>query len=111
MRFTLRDAHLIDATTDISRGAITIEGTYIQSVECPEYSDQQQAHIIDATGIKAIQEVYKECKRHGARLILSEVHSPQVMKELKDARLLFAIGKANVTNDLDASIKRSKELL
>jgi len=67
--------------------------------------------IIDATGIKAIQEVYKECKRHGARLILSEVHSPQVMKELKDARLLFAIGKANITDDLDASIKRSKELL
>ena len=67
--------------------------------------------IIDATGIKAIQEVYKECKRHGARLILSEVQSPQVMKELKDARLLFAIGKANITDDLDASIKRSKELL
>lgn len=67
--------------------------------------------IIDATGIKAIQEVYKECKRHGTRLILSEVNSPQVMKELKDARLLFAIGKANITDDLDASIKRSKELL
>jgi len=30
---------------------------------------------------------------------------------LKDARLLFAIGKANITDDLDASIKRSKELL
>src|SRR2546430_4799177 len=54
MRFTLRDAHLIDATTDISRGAITIEGTHIQSVECPEYSDQQQAHIIDASGMIVI---------------------------------------------------------
>src|SRR5437588_1906538 len=54
MRFTLRDARLIDATTDISRGAITIEGTHIQSVECPEYSDQQQAHIIDATGMIVI---------------------------------------------------------
>jgi SulP family sulfate permease len=43
--------------------------------------------------------------------ILSEVHSPQVMKELRDARLLFAIGKANVTDDLETSIKRSKELL
>src|SRR6266699_6715347 len=54
MRFTLRDAHLIDATTDISRGAITIEDTHIQSVECPEYSDQPQAHIIDATGMIVI---------------------------------------------------------
>lgn len=51
MRFTLRDAHLIDVTTDISRGAITIEDTHIQSVEWPEYSDQQQDSIIDATGM------------------------------------------------------------
>ena len=51
MRFTLRDAHLIDATTDISRGAITIENTHIQAVECPEYSDQQQDSIIDASGM------------------------------------------------------------
>jgi N-acetylglucosamine-6-phosphate deacetylase len=51
MRFTLRDAHLIDATTDIARGAITIEGTHIKAVECPEYSDQQQDSIIDTTGM------------------------------------------------------------
>ena len=54
MRFTLRDAHIIDATTDISRAAITIEGRHIQAVECPVYSDQQQAHIIDATGMIVI---------------------------------------------------------
>jgi N-acetylglucosamine-6-phosphate deacetylase len=54
MRFTLRDAHLIDATTDISCGAITIEDTHIQAVECPDYSDQQQAHIIDASGMIVI---------------------------------------------------------
>src|SRR5579859_6233519 len=51
MRFTLRDAHLIDATRDIACGAITIEGTSIQAVECPEYSDDQQDSIIDATGM------------------------------------------------------------
>jgi N-acetylglucosamine-6-phosphate deacetylase len=51
MRFTLRDAHLIDDTTDIARGAITLDGTYIQAVECPEYSDDQQDSIIDATGM------------------------------------------------------------
>jgi adenine deaminase len=51
MRFTLRDAHLIDATTDIACGAITLDGTYVQAVECPEYSDDQQDVIIDATGM------------------------------------------------------------
>ncbi len=47
MQITLRDAHLIDATTDIARGAITIDGTHIQAVEYPEYSPGQQESIID----------------------------------------------------------------
>jgi SulP family sulfate permease len=67
--------------------------------------------IIDATGIKTLREVYKEFKRRGSKLILSEVHSHQVMKELKDTRLLFAIGKANVTDSFDASLKRCEEIL
>ncbi len=67
--------------------------------------------IIDATGIKTLREVYKEFKRRGTKLILSEVHSPQVMKELKDTRLLFAIGKANVTDSFENSLKRCEEIL
>ena len=35
MRFTLRDAHLTDATTDIARGAITIDDKHIQAVKGP----------------------------------------------------------------------------
>lgn len=64
--------------------------------------------IIDATGIKTIEEVYKESKRRGTKLILSEVHSNQVMKELKDARLLFAIGKSNVTTSFTEALERSR---
>jgi N-acetylglucosamine-6-phosphate deacetylase len=48
MRFTLRDAHLIDATTDIARGAITVDGTLIQAIERPEYSLDRHEKIIDA---------------------------------------------------------------
>src|SRR5260370_29056910 len=33
MRFTLRDARLIDAATDIARGAISIDGARIDAVE------------------------------------------------------------------------------
>ncbi len=51
MRFTLCDARLVDATTDISRGAITIEDTHIHAVEFPQCSNQQQAHIIDTSGM------------------------------------------------------------
>ncbi len=71
----------------------------------------RQVPIIDATGIKTIEEVYKDAKHRGTRLILSEVHSKQVMEELQTARLLFAIGKANVTDSFAEALERSKTLL
>jgi SulP family sulfate permease len=64
--------------------------------------------IIDATGIKTIREVYKESKQQGTQLILSEVHSDRIKEQLKEARLLFAIGKANVTETFQGAIERSK---
>lgn len=67
--------------------------------------------IIDATGINTIKEVYKEAKQRGTKLILSEVHSGQIMEELKEARLLFAIGKANVTDTFRGAIERSIKAL
>lgn len=67
--------------------------------------------IIDATGIKTLQEVHKESRHKGTKIILSEVHSTQVLQELKDARLLFAIGKANVTETFPDAIERSKKIL
>jgi len=67
--------------------------------------------IIDATGIKTIRDVYKESKQRGIKVILSEVHSPEVLQELKEARLLFAIGKANVKGTFEEAVRRSKEVL
>jgi SulP family sulfate permease len=67
--------------------------------------------IIDATGIKTIGEVRKEFSRRGTKLILSEVLSRQVMEELKNSRLLFAIGKANVTDNFETALKRCREVL
>jgi len=67
--------------------------------------------IIDASGIKVIEEVYKESLHRGTKLILSEVHSEQVLEELKAARLLFAIGKANVTPTFDEALKRCMDII
>jgi len=67
--------------------------------------------IIDATGLRTIAEVHKELRRVGIKLILSEVHSEQVMSEMKKTRLLFAIGKANVTQTLDDAFERTKAIL
>lgn len=71
----------------------------------------RQVPIIDATGIKTIEEVHKESAHRGTKLILSEVHSTQVMEELKNARLLFAIGKANVTDSFAEALERGKTIL
>jgi SulP family sulfate permease len=67
--------------------------------------------IIDATGIKTIREVFRESKQQGTQLILSEVHSGQIKEQLKEARLLFAIGKANVTETFQGAIERSKVIM
>jgi len=71
----------------------------------------RQVPIIDATGIRTLEEVFKESKHRGTKLILSEVHSEQVLEELKNARLLFAIGKGNVTDRFIDAIERSNTIL
>lgn len=71
----------------------------------------RQVPIIDATGIKTIEEVQKDLKHRGAKLILAEVLSDQVMQELKNARLLFTIGKANVTDTLTKALDRANIIL
>ena len=67
--------------------------------------------IIDASGIKAIREVQAALRHQGTKLVLSEVHSEQVMSGLRNARLLFAIGKANVTGTFNKALERSKTIL
>ena len=71
----------------------------------------RQVPIIDATGIRVLEEVYKQSKHSGTKLILSEVHSEQVMGELRKARLLFAIGKANITSTFTKAIERSRSVI
>ena len=67
--------------------------------------------IVDATGIRVLKEVVKESRRHGTKLILSEIRNAQIIKDLTDARVLFAIGKANVTATLQKAVERSEAIL
>jgi SulP family sulfate permease len=64
--------------------------------------------IIDATGIQTLREVYNKSKQHHTKIILSEVHSEQVRKELQDTRLLFAIGKGNVKDSFEEALERAR---
>lgn len=67
--------------------------------------------IIDATGIHTLQEVQKAFKHRGTKLILSEVSRGQVWEALKQSRLLFAIGKANVLPTFEAALGRSEVII
>jgi SulP family sulfate permease len=67
--------------------------------------------VIDATGIRVLRDVHDELNKKGSKLILSEVNSEQVIDELQKARLLFRIGKANVTASFDEALKRANDIL
>src|ERR1700693_1453062 len=49
MRYTLRDAHLIDATTDIAHGDITVDGAQIEVVENAGHSGGERENNIGTT--------------------------------------------------------------
>ena len=65
--------------------------------------------IIDATGINILKDVHKSASSRGTKLILAEVHSEQVMKELRQSRLVFLIGKANILPTVEAAIRRYQQ--
>jgi len=67
--------------------------------------------IIDATGIRTLKEVNKDVQSKGTKLILAEVNSEQVIEELKKARLMFQIGKANITVSYEKALERANEIL
>lgn len=71
----------------------------------------RQVPIIDATGIKTLEEIYQDARSHGTKMILAEVNSGQVMAELRSSRLLFSIGKANVTADFTGAIERCRSII
>jgi len=67
--------------------------------------------VIDATGIRVLKEVNTATKKHGTKLILSEVNSLQVINELKKARLIFQIGKGNIKTTFEEALKRANHLI
>ena len=67
--------------------------------------------MIDATGIQTLKDVCEQASRDQTKIILSEIESRQVNLELEKARLLFAIGKANITNTFGEAITRTNDIL
>lgn len=64
--------------------------------------------LIDATGIQTMKGIYRDCQKNHTKIILSELNSPQVVKELQEARLLFAIGKGNLASTFEEALEKAK---
>jgi SulP family sulfate permease len=67
--------------------------------------------IIDATGIQVLKEVIGESVKNRTKIILSEVENEQVQKALKESRLLFAIGKANIAATFEKALLRAQKIV
>jgi SulP family sulfate permease len=65
---------------------------------------------IDATALRAVEDLYERIRNGGGILLLSGIHA-QPLVALERAGLFDLIGKDNVTANIDLAIKRAEEIL
>lgn len=65
---------------------------------------------IDATALKALEELYKKCQKRGITLILSHVNE-QPLHVLEKSGFVEKIGKQNLCPAINPAIERAKEVL
>jgi len=65
---------------------------------------------IDATGLHALQELARRCRREGTLLLLSDVHA-QPMFALVRSDILPVIGEENLFGNIDDALNRAREYL
>jgi len=66
---------------------------------------------IDATGLRALKEVFKEMQLKGTKIVLSGVAREKVIDELQKSRISFMVGKANIKASFPEALDRAKEIL
>ena len=65
---------------------------------------------VDATGINALDQFLRHCRKHGTGLILSGVR-PQPLAALEKDGFLARLGPENVFTHIDPALARAKELI
>jgi len=78
----------------------------------PKVMILKMKHVLalDATGIRALNDLLKACRRVGTALLLQGIHA-QPFFALDRAGLLPAFGKGNVLESLQESLERAREIL
>jgi SulP family sulfate permease len=62
---------------------------------------------IDATGMRALEDLLDKTRRDGTALVLSGVHA-QPLQALERSGLLAQIGEANVFDHIDPALERAR---
>lgn len=66
--------------------------------------------VIDATGLRALEDLHEQSRKDGTSLILSGVHAQPVVA-MQTAGLLEKIGEENVCSSLDEALARARTIL
>ena len=64
---------------------------------------------MDISGLEALEELLKLCKKRGINLILSHVNE-QPMKVMEKAGFIEKIGRENCCDNIDKSLERAESL-
>ncbi|MBI5826336.1 MAG: sulfate permease [Deltaproteobacteria bacterium] len=64
---------------------------------------------LDATAIRALGDLKKQCDRYGTRLVISGIHA-QPMIAMERSGLLYQIGQDNVCATIDDALARAREI-
>lgn len=65
---------------------------------------------LDATALRALEDVLAQTRREGTMLVLSGVHA-QPLVVLERAGVLEAVGEENVVGSIDEALERAREIL
>ena len=65
---------------------------------------------IDATGLRALEDLLDKTRRDGTALVLSGIHA-QPLQVLERSGLLAKLGEQNVFGDIDAALERAREIV
>ncbi|MEZ4655637.1 MAG: SulP family inorganic anion transporter [Candidatus Eisenbacteria bacterium] len=70
----------------------------------------RRVETIDATGVRALEQVFEKAHREHSALILSGVH-PRTRRILERAGLIHRIGEDRIRDDLDQALVTASEIL
>jgi SulP family sulfate permease len=70
----------------------------------------RHVNVIDATGLQAINDLFRRCHKSQTTLVLSGIHS-QPLIALQKYGLYNVIGEKNICGNIDDALKRAQELL